>query len=471
MSAHEYTSQTSLPLAVEEAQAIEAPASNGKINDEGAPTSIDSPIRDIYPRTPVTALRRDYVAHELDTAFAIERVAALTGMSVTYIRRALNQQRATIISLRDVFFLLDLDAFAETFVPRSRIPEYLLNDTVLETTGGKDFVQLQPDDRYALVQGSAKDLIQRLAPQSVQCVVTSTPYWGTRLYEDWFEVAWADGEVCPFGHEQTPEAFIRHTIELLYLLKPAMTINGSVWWNLMDTYNTRTQIRASAAETLRAMKGHDQRSWKDYECRRYSAGHSFLEDGEQCFIPARVAERASRIGYWTKSIITWKKIGSMPETVSSRVTREAEYIIHLAVQRAPYFNKESYNQLPLGIGGRNPKYEEEKLTDVWSMATSNGQDGHGAQFPLSLPARCIALSTQAEDLVVDPFIGSGTTAVSAIRLSRRVIGFDVSEKYLRTARQNVVRTIPSEQLRMLLEQTEGYRLTQDEFDQVAALDD
>ncbi len=401
-----------------------------------------SGVTDIHPRTPVTLLKRNFTDAELSQTFTLGEVAAVTGMAPSYIQTALDKRGATL-SLAEVLVLLDLDAFSETFVPRSRIPTYLLSQQNQEPE------LLEVSENQQLILGSAKDLIPRLPKQSVQCVVTSTPYWGTRLYLDTFDVTWADGEVCQFGHEQTPEAFIRHTVELLYLLKSAINADGSVWWNLMDTYNTRTQIRTNAAETLKAMQGKDSRGWKDHACRRYSSGHSFLKDGEQCVIPTRVAERASRIGYWVKSIITWKKNGSMPETVASRVTREIEYVIHLSVQRTPYFDKAMYTQLAPELGGRNTKLEAEKITDVWALPTTAGQDGHGAQFPVALPARCIALTTRENDLVLDPFIGGGTTGVAATLLNRRSLGFDISPAYLDIAREKLKKAIPIKQLKLV----------------------
>lgn len=387
-------------------------------------------IRDIHPTTPIATLRRDFSSKELNSTFEIGLVSAVVGMSLPYIRKAVGCRNGHV-TLADVLYLLDLDCFSETFVARSQVPEFLLN---YEEWHGK---QLKLPKRFEVVQGCAKLLIPSLPAESIQCVVTSTPYWGTRLYNDSFMVEWADGEVCPFGNEQTPEGFIRHTIELLFLLKPALTKTGSVWWNLMDTYNTRTQIRENAAETLRAMRGEDSRGWGDYDCRRYSAGHSFLKDGEQCLIPSRVAERAARIGYFVKSVITWKKLGSMPEPQNTRVTRELEYIIHLAVDRAPLFNKSAYLQLPSELGGRNSQFESEKITDVWSLKTSAGRDGHGAQFPLALPARCVALSTTEDQVVLDPFVGSGTTVIAANRLGRRAIGFDVCRQYLDIAEERL----------------------------------
>src|SRR6266550_7028444 len=161
-----------------------------------------------------------------------------------------------------------------------------------------------------------------------------------RLYENQRDVKWADGASCPYGFEQTPEGFIRHTTELLYRLKPAMSATGSIWWNLMDTYNTRTPIRGNSRERLEAMGGKPdyKRGWTEHAACRHSAGHMYLDDAEQSGIPSRVAERASRIGYKLKSVVTWRKHTSTPEPVKSRVTRQAEYVLQLSVQRTPFFS-------------------------------------------------------------------------------------------------------------------------------------
>lgn len=392
-------------------------------------------IQDIHPKTSVDSLSKDYSDSELKQEFSDELVSALVGMQPEFVRRVLGT-RKKLVSLADVLALLDQDAYSETFVPRSKIPLFLLTTFVKEDVDSGIF--FDKSERHLLHNGDSRKLIRQLPNNSINCVVTSTPYWGMRLYNNVSETEWADGETCVFGHEQTPEGFIRHSVELLYYLKRAMAKDGSVWWNLMDTYNTRTQIRSNASETLMAMKGKDTRGWKDYECRRYSAGHSFLLDGEQCLIPSRVAERASRIGYWVKSVICWKKDSSMPETVDSRVTREAENILHLTLQRTPYFDKEAYRTLPKSLGGRNLKFESDKVTDVWCLSTASGTDGHGAQFPVALPARCIAFSTREDDVVLDPFVGSGTTSVASAKLHRRSIGFDISQKYLEIAQKRLL---------------------------------
>lgn len=385
-------------------------------------------IKDIKPTTPLALLDREAVA-ESDMTYPVERVAQVTGMSLSFIRKAVGRS-AGGINGGDLLKLLDLDAFAETFVPRGKVPEYL---------AGKPKPTQKPlrlNDE-TLVQGNALELIHRLPAGAIRCVMTSTPYWAMRLYEDMQDVIWADGETCPLGMEQTPEGFIRHSTEVLAALMPSLADDGSIWWNLMDTYNTRTQIRGNASEALRAMQGKDGRGWNEHDCRRYSAGHSYLKDGEQCMIPFRLAERASKLGYYVKSIISWTKTSSMPEPQNSRVSRNVEYILHLTKQRTPMFDKEAYRRLPAKLGGRNGSLETDKLSDFWHLPTSSGRDGHGAQFPLALPGRCIGISTQPGDVVLDPFVGAGTTAMAARLLGRRAVGFDVSSEYLSIAKKRL----------------------------------
>jgi DNA modification methylase len=343
-------------------------------------------------------------------------------------------------SVDDVLNLIDQDSYRETFVQRSRVIDYL--ESRAESQPSVVAVP-NPRDRE-LRLGHALDLIAAVPGETVQCVVTSTPYWGTRVYDDTFTTSWADGEVCPFGHEQTPEGFIRHTIEVLLALSRTVTPDGSLWWNVMDSFNTRTQVRGSAVEALRAMQGLDGRKWADHAARRHSAGHGYLKDGEQCMIPALIAERASRIGLYVKTMITWAKRASLPEPQNSRVSRNLEYVIHLTRQRTPKFSRAPYHEAKAEFGGRNNGWESEKLSDVWVLNTSIGGDGHGAQFPTSLPGRCIALTTTTGDLVLDPFVGSGNSGVAAIHHGCRFLGFDVSQTYLAVAKEKIGRAMRSE---------------------------
>jgi DNA modification methylase len=402
---------------------------------------VDVSLHDIHPKSPILRLGQfteEERATEVDAAVA----ATVVGMSFNFVMRAVGNpsgSRRRTITLQQVLDLLELDGFEETFVPRSQVPRYLLISAKAGSSTNGLGKQLDlPTDTLApfLYAGHAGDLMRQLPAKSIQCAVTSSPYWGMRIYDNPRVLRWADGEHCSYGFEQTPEGFIRHTTELLYLMKPALTDDGSVWWNLMDTYNTRTPIRGSSRDKLRAMGDDPEHAlgWTEHEACRHSAGHMYLKDGELAMIPARVAERASRIGYTVKSYITWNK-HSTPEPVKSRVTRQAEIILHLSAGPTPYFDKPGWLTMKdPTLGGWDAAHESSaKLTDVWYLPTAQGKNGHGAEFPLALPARCIQLTTKRDDVVLDPFLGSGTTALAAMRLGRRCVGFDTSRTYIERA--------------------------------------
>lgn len=401
--------------------------------DSATPTMKPSQpsIPDIKPRTPVVSFDREQF-DSTHRVFAVEQVAPIVGMSPAFVRRVTGQ--TDLLSPRDVLTLLDQDAFRETYIPRSRILAFLEDDATRRT---EQVVVVPNPETWDVRLGNALDLAAAIPMSSVQCVVTSTPYWGMRVYEDMQSVVWADGDVCPYGHEQTPEGFVRHTVEMLVAMSRVLTDDGSIWWNVMDTFMTRTQIRGNAAEALRAMQGKDAKRWHDHASRRYSAGHAFLKDGEQCLIPQMIAERASRAGLYVKTVITWAKRSSMPEPQNSRVSRNLEYVLHLAKQRTPKFFREPYLDTPAEFGGRNNGWETEKLSDVWTLNTSVGGKGHGAQFPVALPGRCIALTTEPGDLVLDPFVGSGTSGIAALHHQCRFIGIDASQTYLAIAKERL----------------------------------
>lgn len=389
-----------------------------------------SAIGDIKPVTPIARLDRS--AFHAGGSHPPEVVAPLVGMSMTFVRKVVGHRGP--LTNDDVLLLLDQDAFHETFVPRSKVLTYL-NRVAADSAEVPE--QRENPSLWDLRLGNALDLLKEIPPSSVNCVVTSPPYWGLRIYEDHQPVAWADGEVCAYGHEQTPEGFVRHTTEVLLALSRVLTDDGSIWLNVMDSFNTRTQIRGNAAEALRAMQGKDKRRWGEHAARRYSAGHSYLKDGEQCLIPQAIAERASRVGLYVKSMITWAKRASMPEPQDSRVSRNMEYVLHITKQRTPKFSRQPYHDSDPEFGGRNNGWETEKLSDVWVLNTSSGGNGHGAQFPTALPGRCIALSTTPGDLVLDPFVGSGTSGVAALHHGCAFIGFDVSQTYLAIAKEKL----------------------------------
>jgi DNA modification methylase len=102
--------------------------------------------------------------------------------------------------------------------------------------------------------GNCLDWLRRIASNSVQTVVTSPPYWGVRRYADDQTTDWADGTQVPFGQEKWPEDYVRHTLEILHHLKRVVRDDGVVWWNVGDTYMTRSHVRSGSGERLDALE-------------------------------------------------------------------------------------------------------------------------------------------------------------------------------------------------------------------------
>lgn len=279
-----------------------------------------------------------------------------------------------------------------------------------------------------VLHGSAYDHIHELPTESIQTIITSPPYWGMRVYSEEFDIEWSDGTKCAFGGESTPEDYIRHTIETFWKLRPLLTDTGTIWWNVGDVYNTRTQIRADSLERMEAVKNGEEITWAERNAKRHSAGHEYLKDKDLTLIPYQIAKGLQRSGFWVRSIITWQKENVVPETVGDRPTVGHETVLLVSKSKRYQFDEQAWRDS--NSVGQRSREEPENLRTVWKFNTAPGKDAHGAPFPVDLPARCITLATDHGDVVYDPFLGSGTTAVAASKLGRPWIGSEIADKYI-----------------------------------------
>lgn len=288
--------------------------------------------------------------------------------------------------------------------------------------------------------GECRNWMEKM-PRIVQTVVTSPPYWGVRRYEGEQETEWLDGTRVAFGLEKTPEDYVRHTLEILRKIKTVLRSDGIVWWNIGDTYFTRAVIRKSTVERLDAYEGRRYDKWRDYPFRRYSSGHRYLKDKDLTLVPFQVAIGAQHLGFWTRATIIWSKENQMPEPIKDRPTSSHEYILMLTKSKRYYYNKEAAQEpaateVIVRENGRTTISDLRNLRTVWSFAVDRNNI-HTAAFPIELPTRCILASTKPGDLVFDPFLGSGTTAVAADRQGRTFFGCDVCEDYIIEARKRL----------------------------------
>ena len=174
---------------------------------------------EIKPYTQVATIPRDRTSN----LYPLEMVLPVVGMNEYFVKKVLGKHEYLTEDM--VVALLEQDAFSETFVPRSRVLQYLRNESQKESQRKNDTIS----ETNKMYKGDAIQLIDKLEDQSIQCVVTSTPYWAMRIYDEFLIKEWADGEICTYGLEQTPEGFIRHSVETLYHIKKKLTLTGSIW--------------------------------------------------------------------------------------------------------------------------------------------------------------------------------------------------------------------------------------------------
>jgi len=133
----------------------------------------------------------------------------------------------------------------------------------------------------------------------------------------------------------------------------------------------------------------------------------------------------------------------MPEPVKDRPTTSHEYVLMLTKSKHYFYNTEAAKERALTEAilrenGKQTSTDKRNLRTVWSFAVeSANHSNHTAAFPLELPTRCILASSREGDLIFDPFLGSGTTAVAADRLGRRYFGCDIHSEFVAEAKERI----------------------------------
>ena len=254
--------------------------------------------------------------------------------------------------------------------------------------------------------GDCRDTMRKWAAEGVrvQTCVTSPPYFGLRDYG-------RDGQI---GLEQTPEEYIKAMVEVFRCVRDVLADDGTLWLNLGDSYGA----------------------------------------GKQLFgIPWRVAFALQADGWYLRQDIIWHKPNPMPESVRDRCTKAHEYIFLLSKSERYFFDSEAIkeaaktapttrNKSAEGYHADYPKGDrfskgermwgadgKKNKRSVWEVALRPYKGAHFATFPPDLIEPCILSGSRAGDTVLDPFMGSGTTAAVAIKHGRKYRGCELNSEY------------------------------------------
>ena len=284
------------------------------------------------------------------------------------------------------------------------------------------------DDSLTLYHGHAHTVMRSLPSESVDCVVTSPPYFGLRDY----------GHEDQYGTEETPNEYIENMVSLYREVRRVLTGDGTFWLNLGDSY--ATQPWTGSRRRDRAKVNHHQG-----KCDRNLKN--------LLGIPWRVALALQDDGWVLRNDIIWSKPNAMPESVTDRLANRHEHLFLFAKSTRYWFDldpirkphsEESISRASRGrttayaAPGQTPNKRSEpqpnKLGanpgDVWEIPTKPFAGAHFAAFPEELPRRCIASGCKPGGVVLDPCSGSGTTGAAAQALGRRYVGIDVNADYL-----------------------------------------
>lgn len=147
-------------------------------------------------------------------------------------------------------------------------------------------------------------------------------------------------------------------------------------------------------------------------------------------VPWRLAFALQEAGWYLRADIVWNKPNCQPESVKDRPTRSHEMLFLFSKSERYHYDPDAVR----GPNGRN-------LRSVWDINTVAFKEAHFATFPPALVEPCLALGSKEGDLVLDPFLGSGTTAELALRMGRRFLGVELNPEYAAIARRRLQREL------------------------------
>lgn len=253
--------------------------------------------------------------------------------------------------------------------------------------------------------GDCREIMRKWAEKGVkaQTCITSPPYYGLRDYGH-------DGQI---GLEETPEQYIEAMVEVFRCVRDVLADDGTVWLNIGDSYagywgdaKAKAEGRPSKADR-RGFSMNAKPKFHD------AFGGSGIKPKDMIGIPWMLAFALRADGWYLRQEIVWHKTNHAPEgkAASSRFTRCTESIFLLAKSYRYYFN------------------DTERRRNVFSIPTAKGNGLHFATFPSALIEPCILAGSRIGDIVLDPFMGSGTTAQVARELGRKFLGCELNLEY------------------------------------------
>ena len=240
--------------------------------------------------------------------------------------------------------------------------------------------------------------------EKARCCVTSPPYYGLRDY---------GGEDNQIGQEQSPEEYIKEMVNVFRLVRDNLTDDGTLWLNIGDSYYN---YRPGKGGLPQQSVSNTKQDLPD-KCNRRANKLEGLKEKDLIGIPWMLAFALRADGWYLRQDIIWSKGNPMPESVRDRCTKSHEYIFLLSKSQNYYFDVDTI------------KEQSRRKRSVWNVNTKPNKQSHFATYPPELITPCILAGSEENDIVLDPFMGSGTTAMVARSLGRYYIGCELHNDY------------------------------------------
>ena len=304
--------------------------------------------------------------------------------------------------------------------------------------------------------GDCRETMRRWKEQGIkaQTCVTSPPYFGLRDY----------GHEGQLGLEETPEDYIKAMVEVFRCVWDVLEDNGTLWLNIGDSYMTSPAGNKTWSDGVGSNKNYENNKIHSVVKKKIDG----VKQKDLIGIPWMMAFALRADGWYLRQDIIWHKPNPMPESVTDRCTKAHEYIFLMSKSQKYYYDADAIKEAAIHEGrivkasGSDAKNgakgefgataagfttHDTLVTDrnkrsVWTVTTKPYAGAHFAVFPSDLIEPCILAGAPVGGIVLDPFMGSGTTAQVAQNLGRQYLGCELNPAYLdlqniRTAQQSL----------------------------------
>lgn len=306
---------------------------------------------------------------------------------------------------------------------------------------------------WEIREGDCLDLLRSMPDCSVQCCVTSPPYWGLRDY----------GHGEQLGLEETPDQYVANMVEVFAEVRRVLRDDGTLWVNLGDSYATGTGRNDTDDKNLerRAAK-YQTGSGAGTGPRTFSSMKHPFKPKDLCGIPWLTAFALRADGWYLRSEIIWAKPNPMPESVTDRPTKAHEQVFLLSKSPRYFYDADAIREAhshpevehissvkteaqevafrgnaPTNLGRAGNHEAGRNKRTVWTVTTQPFSGAHFATFPPKLIEPMILAGSKQGDTILDPFSGSGTTGMVALRHDRSYVGLELNPEYAALSRERI----------------------------------